>query len=159
MKHAVIFLLLLVFSVSLAKQSYADTQVNIHTMVTTSTNATSTSNSHTTIHMETNGKVQDYDSDRPENVHMESEGGNNIVDIQNNSTTTIVISQFPKLQISHTKNKPTSSARIFRDKQAVQQQIDKNKEKLKAQKKSPETFSQKIQNFLRNLFPVQVFFK
>src|SRR5438105_1447008 len=101
--------ILLAFSTSslFAQQSYADTSVfisgnaegshsnvNVQNEIHSSTTQNSTSNTHTSVHIETNGNVQDYNSDNPDDVHIQSNDGNAKVNITNNMNNNITISPF-----------------------------------------------------------------
>lgn len=67
--------------------AYADTSVvNVQSTVNSSSTTTSNSSSHCTIHTESNGNVQDYNSDDCNNVHITNGGSS--VNINNNTNST-----------------------------------------------------------------------
>ena len=61
----------------------ANSNISIHNEVNSNTQSNSTSETHTSVRIESNGSVKSYDSDKPENVDMQSDDGHTQVHISN----------------------------------------------------------------------------
>jgi hypothetical protein len=149
MKNTTIFLILFIALVSLTAQSYADSSVSVNTVVTSSSSTTSNSDCQTSVHIETNGQVQDYNSSDCNNVDVQSNNGNSTVHMTNNTGS----NSLPPTSAVFKHMTTVITPDISREIQKIHQQIQKAKEKMKAQTKQQETMLQKIQAFLKNLVP------
>jgi|SRR5579859_4899437 len=155
MKEAVIFFIILsIFSV-FAGETNADSSssVTVNNSVNSSSHTDSTSNCHTTVHMETNGKEQNYESGDCGDVHIQSNNGDSTINVTNKSNANTITST-PTIILYSTVT-PTE----IMNKEKVKQQKDRAKVKINEQKKQIQknNFLEEMQVLLKKIFSIHIF--
>lgn len=155
MKKPALLVILLFFAVKTARADTtahisdngagAKSSVNVNNSVSSTSNQSSTSQNHTSIRIETNGQVKTFESDTPGNVHLESDDGSSLVDINNNITPA------PKSTFTLPPIPPTP----FIDKQKIKMELERIKEKIAEQDRKNNALNrnilQEIRDFLNKL--------
>ena len=135
----------------LTHSAYADSGsiVNVYQSSTSNSSITSNSSSHCTIHTESNGNVQDYNSDNCNDVHISNGGStvniNNNADTGNNAITlfptrTPFFKAFPTIVTPTIP--PTPTIKIHKE------QIKEFHKKIQQQK----NFIENLQTWMKNFF-------
>jgi len=129
---------------------FADSEVSIQNNVNASSNTTSTNTTHTSIHIESNGQVQDYNSDNGGDVHMQSGDGHARVDITNhiNSANTVSPTQMP----THSPTITNSPTPTIGDTNKKNQEVKGLKEQKINMHSEMQNIFQRIFSFLKSLF-------
>lgn len=151
MKYAALFALLLPLGlVSLVNaetnvdisNNGGESKTNVEINTTTGSSNTSTPNSHTKVRIESNGKVTTYESDKPENIDLQSEDGTAKVSIKNGAS----ITSTPTGTVSATEK---SQAEIREKLQKAKVEAEK---KIVEAKEEQKNILEKIKDFLNQFF-------
>lgn len=152
MKYAVLIGLLLTLGVASSadaetnvdiSNSGGNTKTNVEINTNTNSSENSTNNSHTKVRIESNGKVTTYESDKPENIDLQSEDGTAKVSIKNaptgvNPTGTVSATE---------KSKEEIRERLKKAKEEAERKIEEAKEEQK-------NILDKIRDFLSQFFEI-----
>ena len=90
--RSVVFFLPLLLVTFLVRTVFAESSANVeinNDFNSTSVNSSSSINSKTDIRIESNGKVQEYHSDKPESVTLESEDGSVKINVNNSGSANV----------------------------------------------------------------------
>lgn len=126
--------------------SGSTSNVEIHNSVNTSSSSTSNSSNHTSVRIETNGKVKTYESDSGGSVHMESDDGSSKVDINNGSLKGTNTTVAPSPTVSAT----TSAMQEQKDK--INKASEEAKRKIEEMKLKNQDLFTRLEDFFKNLF-------
>ena len=116
----------------------------------------STSETKTNIRIETNGQVKTYNSDKPEDVNIESDNGNIKVNIKNNGSSTLGTSVNSK---DIENQKATTEAKIKEKKEEIEEKKQEILQKNQKQIFSLRQFLSEQLKSLEKLFKFPFFSK
>lgn len=132
----IILAISLLFPLFISQPAFAQTEVSVSSNgddssshVSVNSNATSTSNTH--IRIEQNGEVQEYHSDKPEDVVIQSEDGKAKVSVQNGVQATPEVNNTPPVE-----DESSSPSGITKEKIEQKKKRDAVKEKAQLARKA-----------------------
>jgi len=142
----IVLLLLLILPFIPKGQAYASTSVHVESTgdshaqvkIQNSFETTSTSNTdvHTKIRIESNGEVKTYESDKAEDINIQSTDGNSKVEIKNGETAP-----------------DTKDEKLDDQKKETEKEIEQTKEKpQKATEDSDKNFIEIVVDFFKGIF-------
>lgn len=133
-------LLILLLPLIFVSSVQANTETNVQVNTTTNSTNVSTTNNYTKVRIESNGKVTTYESDKPEDIDLQSEDGTAKVSIKNGNSITIT----PTGTISATE----------KDKEEIHDKLAKEEveKKLEQAKEEQKSIFEKIKDFFNKFF-------
>lgn len=136
-------------TVNLSSNGDSRAEVNVKNSFNSTSNQTNTSTSHTSVTIETNGKVQHYESNNGEDVHIKSEDGTSEVNIQNKGTSNSNSNTSIKNSVDINTNTGTISAE---GKEKMEKAKKEAKEKIRKEIDKDWNLFQIVERFFKNFF-------